>query len=765
MGRSDGVHPSSRVRVDAGSTATFSGSANRPEDDPRVSAALEEYLDRLREGGRPDRRAFLAEYADVADVLTPCLDGLELVQAAAPDLPLREAVAEMPEVELPAASRLGDYRILRQVGRGGMGVVYEAEQVSLGRRVALKVLPLAAALDPRQLQRFRIEAQAAALLHHPRIVPIYAVGSDRGLHYYAMQFIDGPTLAEVIRDLARARKEQPDAEPPTLATVPSASGLSSHGRDFARAVARLGRQAAEAIEHAHSLGVLHRDLKPSNLMLDAHGDLWVTDFGLARVAANPDLTRTGDLVGTVRYMSPEQAAGNRVVDARSDIYSLGVTLYELLTLCPAFDGSDRQAVLRAIAQDEPTVPRRLDPTIPRDLETIILKAMAKEPPSRYATAGELAADLDRFLADQSIRARRPGPIELAARWGRRHRPVVATAVTVMLLMLAIAAGLLWREHERTQKALDQLRAIRDRERKAVNASISAADMLIYPLMGKAAAEGVLAGSEGEMTYEAAIRFYQLIADKGFEADPDTRSIAARAYSRIGFFKMILRHPDADDAYRKAIELCQSLTDGPDGVAYRARQLSIMGEYAQGLGAIGRKAEADAFTRRMVEIAERWGGDDEAPDTSDERGPLGGAYNDLAWRILMHAGFPIRDPHRAVTLARQATRLLDFGPVWNTLGLGLYRVGDDAGADGALQRAIQLNGGKGTPDDWLILAMVRYRQGRCDEAKELVERAHEAMETKPEPEAMMADRRLLDQEASRLLGLEPLPPPAKEPKGP
>jgi serine/threonine protein kinase len=760
MSLSDEVRPWARVRIDPGAAA-IGGSSSRPEDDPRVSAALEDYLGRLRAGRPPDRAAFLAEYAELADALAPCLEGLELVHEAAPDLPLREAAAAMPEIELPEASRLGDFRILRQVGRGGMGVVYEAEQVSLGRRVALKVLPLAAALDPRQLQRFRIEAQAAALLHHPRIVPIYAVGAERGLHYYAMQFIDGPTLAEVVRELARARKEPPGVDDATLTAVPSASGLSLPGPDFARAVARLGRQAAEAIEHAHSLGVLHRDVKPSNLMLDVQGDLWITDFGLARVAANPDLTRTGDLLGTVRYMSPEQAAGNRAVDARSDIYSLGVTLYELLTLRPAFDGSDRQAVLRAIAHDEPPAPRRLDPTIPLDLETIILKAMAKEPAARYATAGELAADLDRFLTDQAIRARRPGPLERAARWSRRHRPVVSTAITVALLTLSIAAALLWRQQRETQAALDQIRAIRERERAAMNASISAADTLIYPLVGLAAAKGVLAGSEGERTYRAAIYFYQRIADQGFEADPDTRSIAARAYSRIGFFKMILRQPDADDAYRKAIELCESLTGNRDGVAYRARQLFIMEEYRNWLAMTDRRAEADRLARRMVETVEAWG--DEAPTTSDDRGALASAYNDLAWRILTKPDFPIRDPERAVGLARLATTILPnspgIGAIWNTVGLALYRIGDDAGAEDALQRAIQFDRGGGTPDDWLILAMVRHRQGRIDEAKQLVEQSHEAM--KRAPEKTTGDRVLLDREASQLLGIEPLPPPAPQ----
>jgi serine/threonine-protein kinase len=278
--------------------------------------------------------------------------------------------------------------------------VYEARQLSLGRRVALKVLPFAAALDPRQLQRFRVEAQAAAMLHHTHIVPVYSVGVERGVHYYAMQFIDGRSLAEVIRELRRLHGLTPkDHEPagsarstinlaaalasgepgaaasppgeatpqPSIAKQSAAmepaspapalsSGTSITGRAFFQAAARLGIQAAEALEYAHSLGVVHRDVKPANLLLDARGNLWVTDFGLAQVQAEGGLTLTltGDVLGTLRYMSPEQALGRRaLVDHRSDIYSLGATLYELLTLHPAIEGTDRQEILRRIAFEEP----------------------------------------------------------------------------------------------------------------------------------------------------------------------------------------------------------------------------------------------------------------------------------------------------------------------------------------------------------------------------------------------------------------------------
>jgi serine/threonine protein kinase/Flp pilus assembly protein TadD len=363
------------------------------------------------------------------------------------------------------AGTLGDFRLLRELGRGGMGVVYEAEQLSLGRRVALKVLPFAGVLDPRQLQRFLNEARAAACLHHPGIVPVHAVGQERGVHFYAMQLIEGCTLASVIHELAgpedqhaatgdddpRTAPYSPPRPAPGSASTAEAQATptpwSERGRDHYRRVAQLGVQAAEALEYAHQMGVLHRDIKPANLLLDARGNLWITDFGLAQVRhGDAALTMTGDLVGTLRYMSPEQARGQRVgIDHRTDVYSVGVTLYELLTLRPAFRERDRAELLRKVECEDPPRPRRLDPGIPVELETIVLKAMEKNPNDRYATAQEMADDLLRWLGDRPIKSRRPSWRQVAVKWARRHRPAVwATAVVLLVAaLLAGATGLLW----------------------------------------------------------------------------------------------------------------------------------------------------------------------------------------------------------------------------------------------------------------------------------------------------------------------------------
>jgi eukaryotic-like serine/threonine-protein kinase len=494
-----------------------------------VAEATDDFVERVRRGERPSVEEYARRFPQIAQVLRGLLPALSSAQRGSSaigsaesrlsDVRVAGSSGANPGVDAAANQLgcLGEFRLIREIGRGGMGVVYEAEQISLGRRVALKVLPLAAALDPRQLQRFRLEAQAAAHLHHSHIVPIYSVGCERGAYYYAMQFIEGRSLAEVIGELERqvpgraargadrvtaesptvsdyrsasqasgnavspdikpsGEAPSPPADPPGHSVSPtaetavrqpvSATQQSIQSPAWFRTIAGMGMQVAEALDYAHGMGVIHRDVKPANLLLDNQGQLYIADFGLAQLQGDSRLTRTGDLVGTLRYMSPEQTtARHGVVDHRADLYSLGATLYELLTLVPAFDAPDRGALLRQIADEEPPAPRQRNRAIPVDLETIVLKAMAKEPHRRYATAKELADDLGRFLEHRPITARRPTVAERASKWVRRHRAIVTTAALLLVLTGMVVARERYQaeanQRARAEESLRQAREIVD----------------------------------------------------------------------------------------------------------------------------------------------------------------------------------------------------------------------------------------------------------------------------------------------------------------
>ncbi len=433
-----------------------------------VELLAEEFLERYRRGERPR----IADYAQAHPGLA------ESIRALFPTLMALEQAGVARDTEneqsVPAElTHIGEYRILREVGRGGMGVVFEAMQESLGRHVALKLLPPVLCRD-NYLERFHREARAAARLHHTNIVPVFGVGMDADMHFYVMQFIDGRGLDSVLREIRRLQQpaaEANSAPPPDDAALSSlarnllsgsfvADGTEAgtHSRDtpaatadqslptaasnaYFRSVARLGHQVADALHYAHSQGVLHRDVKPSNLLLAAGGTVWVADFGLAKADDSEDLTDTGDLVGTLRYMAPERLQGH--CDARSDIHGLGITLFELLAFRPAFDASGRLRLLDQVAHGTAPRLRQLVPNLPRDLEMVVGKAMAREPADRYATARELAEDLEAFLADRPVQARRLPVLEILSRWCRRHPAVASLLVTIAVLLLVGAKGGWW----------------------------------------------------------------------------------------------------------------------------------------------------------------------------------------------------------------------------------------------------------------------------------------------------------------------------------
>jgi WD40 repeat protein/serine/threonine protein kinase len=486
-----------------------------------VEELAEEFAARYRQGEHPSLSEYADKYPELAEQIRELFPALVVMEkfgsmagpASGSVEPRAGDCGALPE-------QLGDYRILREVGRGGMGVVYEAVQESLGRHVALKILPFHHLMDPTHLERFRREARAAAQLHHTNIVPVFGVGESEGIHYYAMQFIQGLGLDLVLEEVRRLRSRKSGvaegkeaardlsvsiaqglltgrfqavpaveeavvndvalAEPPAsrLTSIfdrsSSDSGADKNNTDgnsqlasqtkwqYCRTVAQVGVQVAEALAYAHKQGILHRDIKPSNLLVDTWGIVWITDFGLAKAEGSEELTSPGDIVGTVRFMAPERFQGQ--ADPCSDVYSLGITLYEMLTLRPAFGEKDRHKLIKQVTHEEPAPLGKLNPEVPRDFRTIIHKAIEREPSRRYQSAGELAADLQRFLDDEPIRARQVSAVERLARWCRRNQVVAALTTTVAVLLMAgsilslLAAGyyqsLASDERAARQKALD-----------------------------------------------------------------------------------------------------------------------------------------------------------------------------------------------------------------------------------------------------------------------------------------------------------------------
>ena len=609
-----------------------------------------------------------------------------------------------------------------------MGVVYEAIQISLSRRVALKVLPFAAAMDSIQLRRFQTEAQAAAQLHHTNIVPVFSVGCERGVNYYAMQFIEGRTLAAVIEQ-HREEGRQANEE------------ASSRDRHRFAIVAELGIQAAEALDYAHRRGIIHRDVKPANMLLDVENNLWIADFGLARTGDDGGLTMTGDLMGTLRYMSPEQALGQRAyVDHRSDIYSLGVTLYELLTLRPAVSGRDRREILRRIDREEPTSPRAIYHSIPRELETVLLKAMSKVVETRYSTAREFADDLRRFLENRPIKARRPNLWERTLKWGRRHPSIVASTVIMLMLavvMLTVATVLIDREQRATKQALasaveQEGIALRNAEEARAQALRAEKNFgwfiqgLTEPLKRMAnpdlAKDPDYVEVRRNVVTEAIKAYVSVLAERRIKAETPDEDIAV--WLHIGLLHTVANdHPKAQAAYREAIGIAEAQAEANPGEAIWEHNLGQTHSHlAMELWDTGKQTESlphfqkavDSFNRSLIV----------APNQIRY-------LQSPAWFFNLFQDPRYRHPAEAIELAGRLVALTSdeqnrssfsggIRPLF-TLGLAEYRIGNWTAAKKALERSMELRDG-GDAYEWFVLSMVLAQQGENDRARRLYEDA-------------------------------------------
>ena len=449
-------------------------------DDAPVEAALTDYFNRIDRG-----QSF--ELTEIIAAHPGCESGLR--EFLGQERKLHEVVSvvsrPLAAPENLTGRTLGDFQLERVIGRGGMGVVWQAKQLSLGRTAAVKLLPAALCADSRHRARFQNEARILAQLEHANVVNVLAVGEDADTYYFAMQYVEGMTADELIQ-LWKENSSLHDAETArglntgdtTVAAPGKPADQRASGplprrvapcgdrRERYRMCARIAAEVADGLAHAHACGVLHRDIKPSNILLDKNGTARLSDFGLARMCGDATLTATGAILGTLRYASPEQLGGTTAVDERSDVYSLGVTLWELVTCERLFMAENHNTVISQVLNVDAPRPSSFAANLPRDLETVITRAMAKEPHDRYASAEAFGDDLRRFLAGQGIHAKPISLGERAFRWANRNRVLVTTAVGTLIVLAVVtmlAGGLIFSANSRTAAALI---ASQDNEEKA-----------------------------------------------------------------------------------------------------------------------------------------------------------------------------------------------------------------------------------------------------------------------------------------------------------
>lgn len=477
---------------------------------------------------------------------------------------------------------LGEFTLVREIGRGGMGIVYEARQAGMERRVALKLLPLAATLDSRQITRFQNESRAAGGLFHANIVPVYSVGEAGGVHFYAMQFIDGASMDAWIQQRCQRRD----------------SGLPG---DFDwREVVGWAVDCARGLHSAHETGVVHRDIKPSNLMLDRNNKIWITDFGLARCQSSASLTRSGDLVGTMRYMSPEQAAGqSALVDGRTDIYSLAATVYELLTLQPAHEGDSAASILKSIDQRGVLPLRKICPQLPRDLETVLGKALAKPRDARYETAENFADDLQRVIDDRPTIARPPTLLDQITRWASKHRRSVCLSILVgcigffgFAISTARFAALKSDAEKQTARA--------EQGRRLAHETIDQFGSRVAELLADIPAAG---GVRRELLRDTLVYYEQLASSTG--NDPALRHTLAVTYGKIGSLHSQLNAiEEAIEALRTSEALYAELAETASGGAAVKLEWSIsQNNLAQSLQQAGRLEDAGRVYAQAMKLQE------------------------------------------------------------------------------------------------------------------------------------------------------------------
>jgi serine/threonine protein kinase len=650
-----------------------------------VEVLAHEFLARCKRGDKPTIKEYCDRHPELADEIRDVFEAVLMVEDLRPGHDdTAGSCDDCVHSDGKRPEQVGDYRILCEIGRGGMGVVYEAEQQALGRRVALKVLPRMSAGDSSAQFRFQREAKAAARMHHTNIVPVFDVGQDGEHLYYAMQLIHGQGLDLVINDLKRLRAQStaasaadrvaqdrsiaaslvtgkfakenlaavgpddPDAteafegSAPSSAMLPGQSDIStatSNRRGYFRSVAQIGLQTAAALSYAYSRGIIHRDIKPGNLILDTTGNVWVTDFGLAKTGDSA-MTHTGDILGTIRYMSPERFRGQ--CDVRADVYALGMTLYELLTLKPAYASGDRLKLIELIRLTEAANPRSSDARIPRDLETIVMKAIDKDPKRRYQSADELGEDLERFVNDEPIKARRIGSVERFGRWCRRNPAVAGLMASALLLMAVGTAVSTWQAVVATLARADL--AAKNAELAAVHAKVEARNREL-------AAEQAKVEARFELAQKAIALFHTGVSEDALLKNAQFKELRTKLLKEAaGFYadleKLLAGQTDAKSrkalaegyflaAHRKALALRRELAAVPsvdvDTQLDVARSLDKVGLL---LDATGDTAAAQTALEDQRDLAKRL----EAEYPTDAiRSVLAHSHNSIGFLHLYYTG--------------------------------------------------------------------------------------------------------------------------------
>jgi eukaryotic-like serine/threonine-protein kinase len=557
-----------------------------------LESIAEKFTVAYRDGLNPRIEDYQSDYPELAAELSDLLSSIVMIEQVK-----GHARQSGPDTaawdRLSGLQQIGDYRILKEIGRGGMGVVFAAEHQTLGRKVAIKVMPTPAVCDETTIKRFRREAQSAARLHHTNIVSVFGVGEGDGICYYVMDLVDGWALSEWIGQL-RKQLNGDQSESPDLQMLSSnlADPLAPENRF--RWTASVGIQLADAISHAHSKDILHRDIKPANILLDRQGTVWITDFGLAKDAKQQiGLTQLGDVVGTPQYLAPEALEGR--YDPRSEVYCLGLVLYELATLKPAYSGATSAEIIRAVASRSPTSIRKVDPGIPIDLGTIIDKSLARDPMHRYATAEDLKQDLVAFTENRPISARPPSSFETAVRWARSN-PLSASLAGLsglLLLLVAITASVGYATTRRAlskesqiadslrlqqtktesarqlaEKNLSLMEAQYARAESNVSLTIEAFDEMFKAIVARGAHSAVdleidgyreISGMETALTRQDAeflnrmVPFYEDFASLN-SSNESLRAESAKAYRRLGnIYQLVGQASPAIEAYQKSLK--------------------------------------------------------------------------------------------------------------------------------------------------------------------------------------------------------------------